>query len=335
MQSRFHGLSLGGALALLALVLPAVATGAALPLKLVADVPLTGSATRLDYESLDSRDGRLYIAHLGDSTVIVFDTKTDKVLQDIPGVGHVHGVLVVPELDRVYASATQSDEVVAIDPHTLKITARIPGGHYPDGMAYAPGVHKLYVSDETGRTETVIDTTAEKRIATLDMGGEVGNTQYDPVSGHIFANVQTRDDLVEIDPATDKIVARHPLPGADGNHGLLIDAPARRAYIACEDNDKLLVLDLKVMQVVSSFDVGGDPDVLALDPGLHRLYVAGEKGVVSVFETAGTMVQKLGEGYAGGNAHVVAVDPGTHRVYLPLKDEGGHPVMRVMAPAGL
>ena len=310
------------------------AAGAGLPLKLVMDVPLTGQTTRLDYESLDARDGRLFIAHLGDSAVIVYDTRADKVIKDIPGVGHVHGVLVVPELDRVYASATQGDEVVAIDPHSLQITARIPGGHYPDGMAYAPGVHKLYVSDEMGKTETVIDTSTGKRIATLQMDGEVGNTQYDPVSGHIFVNVQTREDLVEIDPQTDRIIARHPLPGAKGNHGLLIDPGVRRAYIACEDNDTLLVLDLSTMHVVSSFDVGGDPDVLAFDPGLHRLYVAGEKGVVSVFDTAGTAVRKLGEGYAGDNAHVVAVDPASHRVYLPLKDVDGHPLMRIMEPAG-
>ena len=36
-----------------------------LPLKVVTDIPLTGGATRLDYQSLDSSNGRLYIAHLG------------------------------------------------------------------------------------------------------------------------------------------------------------------------------------------------------------------------------------------------------------------------------
>ncbi len=36
-----------------------------LPLRTLSDVPLTGGATRLDYQSLDSDNGRLYIAHLG------------------------------------------------------------------------------------------------------------------------------------------------------------------------------------------------------------------------------------------------------------------------------
>src|SRR2546430_12904082 len=41
---------------------PAAST---LPLKVLADIPLTGGTTRLDYQSLDSAGGRLYVAHLG------------------------------------------------------------------------------------------------------------------------------------------------------------------------------------------------------------------------------------------------------------------------------
>lgn len=310
----------------------APAAPGALPLVQVKDVPLTGDPTRLDYESLDGRDGRLFIAHLDNSTVIVFDTGSGKVVKDLPDIGHVHGVLVVPELDRVHASATRNDEVVSIDEKTLTVVARMPGGVYPDGMAYAPKAHKLYVSDETGATETVIDTGTNTRIATLQLGGEVGNSQYDPVSGHIFVNVQTTQELVEIDPATDRIIARDHLPGARGNHGLLLDPTCRRAYIACEDNDKLLVFDLQARKVLASFDVGGDPDVLAFDAGLQLLYVAGEKGVVSVFNTGHRMVTKSGEGFVGDDAHVVAVDPHSHRVYFPLKDVDGHPLLRIMAP---
>ncbi len=59
----------------------------------------------------------------------------------------MHGVLAVPELNRVYASATATDEVVTIDSSTLKIVARVPVGKYPDGIAYAPevGVIVLFV----------------------------------------------------------------------------------------------------------------------------------------------------------------------------------------------
>jgi YVTN family beta-propeller protein len=274
----------------------------------------------------------LFIAHLGDNAVIVFDTQAQRVVSRIANVSKVHGVLVIPELGRVYASATGSNEVVAIDENSLQIIARMPGGVYPDGMAYAPGMHKLYVSDEHGDTDTVIDVNTNTRVATIPLGGEVGNTQYDPVSKHIFANVQTLNQLAEIDPMTDTVVAQIDLVGARGNHGLLIEPLQRRAFIACEGNDKLVVLDLQTKKVTASFDVGNAPDVLAFDPGLHRLYVAGESGVVSIFNVAAADISKIGEAFLGPNAHVVAVDPITHNAYFPLMNLGGRTVLRIMGP---
>ncbi|HEY2395784.1 MAG TPA: YncE family protein [Rudaea sp.] len=299
-------------------------------LQSVADIPLGGNTTRLDYASFDADRHLLFIAHLGDSAVIVFDTKAQRVVSRIASVRSVHGVLAIPALGKVYASATGSNEVVAIDETTLQITARVPGGIYPDGMAYAPDVHKLYVSDEHGNTDTVIDVNANKRVATIPLGGNVGNTQYDPQSKHIFANVQTQAQLVEIDPVTDKIVDRIALPGAKGNHGLLIEPELHRAFIACEDNDKLLVLDLGTKKIIAAIDVGKDPDVLAFDPESHRLYVAGEGGVVSVIRTERSGVEKIGESHVGPNAHVVAVDPTTHYVYFPLMKLEGHTALRIM-----
>jgi len=301
-----------------------------LPLKHVADIRLPGRTTRLDYESYDPNRHLLFIAHLGDGEVIVFDVGSSRVVGRVGDVSSVHGVLVVPERSRVYASATGTNEIVAIDEATLKIVARIPGGRYPDGTAYAPSGHKLYVSDETGETETVIDVQTNQRVATIRLGGEVGNSQYDPSSRHIFVNVQTRNELIEIDPMVDRVIDRFPLAGARGNHGLLIDPQDRIAFIACEGNAKLLVFDMRSRRVVQSFDVGSDPDVLAFDTASRTLYVAGEAGVVSMFSVKGAKVTKIGEGRVGPNAHVVAVDPTTHRSYFPLKNVDGQPVLRVM-----
>jgi DNA-binding beta-propeller fold protein YncE len=309
-----------------------VAFAAGLPLQPVADIPLGGNTTRLDYLSVDADRHLLFIAHLGDSAVIVFDTQARRVVARIANVSKVHGVLAIPQLHTIYASATGTNEVVAIDEDSWQITARVPAGVYPDGIAYAPDARKLYVSDEHGKTETVIDVDRNVRIATIPLGGEVGNSQYDPGSKHVFANVQTRGDLVEIDPATDKIVGRTALPGAKGNHGLLIDSGRRLAFVACEDNATLLVLDLRTKKVAASFRTGRDPDVLALDPGLGLLYVASESGIVALFGFEGGKVVRTGEALAGPDAHVVAVDPRTHDVYFPLMNLDGATALRIVRP---
>ncbi len=69
-----------------------------LPLRTLIDVPLTGGATRLDYQSLDSDNGRLYIAHLGSDLMTVFDVNKQTIVGDVKDLKRVHGVLAVPEL---------------------------------------------------------------------------------------------------------------------------------------------------------------------------------------------------------------------------------------------
>lgn len=301
-------------------------------LQVVKDYPLPGRSTRWDYMSFNPGRSQMVIAHLGDSAVVVVDTKTKAVIGTVDHISDVHGVLVIPELDRIYASATGSDEIVTIDARTLKIIARIPTGKYPDGIAYAPFKHKVYVSNENGESLTVIDVRTNKGVATIAMGGSVGNTQYDAGTGHIFVNVQGTKELVEIDPATDAIVQRTGIPGADGNHGLLIEPNLRLAFIACEDNDLLIVLNLRTKKVVTQFRVGRGPDVLAYDAPRKLLYVASESGVASVFNVNAAGVTLAGEGFVGPNAHTLAIDPATHEVYFPLKERAQSPLLRVMRP---
>src|SRR5438477_12766432 len=202
----------------------AAALTANLPLRTLSDVPLTGGATRLDYQSLDSDNGRLYIAHLGSDLMTVFDVNKQTLVGDVKDLKHVHGVLAVPELHRVYASATGTNELSVIDDRSLTDVARAPAGDYPDGIAYASKENKMYVSDLLGKADTVIDAKTNQRITTIELGGGAGNSQYDATSDRIFVPVDGREELAEIDPTTDQVVARYPLTGSKGSHVLLIDS---------------------------------------------------------------------------------------------------------------
>jgi hypothetical protein len=92
-------------------------------------------------------------------------------------------------------------------------------------------------------------------------------------------------------------------------------------------------VDLGTRRQVQVLPLQPDVDVLAFDPGLHRLYAAAETGMVAVFAVAADRsVSELGRGFVGPDAHSVAVDPTTHRVYFPLANVNGRPVLRVMAP---
>ena len=321
--------------AVLALAVAAGAGGApsGLPLREIGRMPLPGPAVRFDYTALDPSTGLLWIAHMNASELLAVDVKKRRVVHAIPA-PRVHGVIAVPALGRVFASATDARQAWTIDARSGKVLARADAGRYPDGLAWDAKTRRVFVSDESGGVETVLDAKGRK-IATIDLGGEAGNVQSDPVSGLVLADVQTRNDIAVIDPRRLKVVRRIPVPGCDADHSLLLDAPHRLAFVACEGNARLVVIDLRTEKAVGGDRVGGSPDVLAFDPGIGRgrLYVSAESGDVAVFQETAHGAKRLGLAHLADAAHTVAVDPVTHRVYFPLeRGNGGDPQLLVLLP---
>lgn len=142
----------------------------------------------------------------------------------------------------------------------------------------------------------------------------------------------TRLDYQSFDPQTDKVIASYGLPGCEESHGLLIDGEHRLAFVACEENARLAVFDLTEKKMTAIHPTGSDPDVLAFDRGLNRLYVSAESGTLTIFDVRGRGLVKVGEDFFAPKAHSVAVDSRTHRVYLPLENVSGKPVLRIAEP---
>jgi DNA-binding beta-propeller fold protein YncE len=316
------------------------------------DVVIGPKLDRFDYQSLDASTGRLFVAEMSAGKLLVFDTNTATVAAELDGFPKITGVLAVPELSKVYASVPGSGigrslsvglgvlgigkgdgQVAILDSRTLHEVARVPAGVFPDGIAYDPGNRKIFVTDEFGKALTVIDGATDRAVARIDLGGQVGNVQYDPVTRRVYAPVQSTNELVAVDPASYQVVARYKLSGGKHPHGLAIAPGAAVGFVACDEDDRLLVVALDTGRVHTRYSIAHDPDVLAIDPARNRLYVAGESGELSILDIENAAAPKLIATVAAGDgAHTVAADPRTHRLFLPLRDVGGNAVLRILLP---
>jgi DNA-binding beta-propeller fold protein YncE len=297
----------------------------------VVDIPMPGPAVRFDYQTFDPSSGRLYIAHMNADQLVVFDTSKRQVVANLDGFKRVHGVTLALEIHRLYASVTGNHQVAAVDTESLKTLGTAGPITYPDGLAYAPKQNKVFVSDEHGGVDAVVDAASNKLIANIPLGGGAGNTVYDSVSGYILVAVHGVNLLAVIDPATNQIVSRIPLAGIKNPHGIALDATDHIAFVAGEENHSLAMVDLNTLTVLSTYQVGEDPDVLAYDPGLKRLYVSAESGTVTIFQNNNRKLDLLSS-FEMPHAHTVAADPKTHLVYFPLENIDGQPVLRIMQP---
>src|SRR5262245_41366829 len=150
-----------------------------LPLRQVSETALTGGPVRFDYTALDAGRERLFIAHMGAGELIDVDVHAHTVVRTVPDLPDVHGVIIVPDKHRVYATATGNNQLVAIDEDSGRVLFRAPTDTYPDGLAYDPIRRTVWTTNESAGTETVIDATTGAVQATVPLGGEVGNVVYD------------------------------------------------------------------------------------------------------------------------------------------------------------
>jgi DNA-binding beta-propeller fold protein YncE len=250
------------------------------------------------------------------------------VVRTISNLSQVHGVLVVPALHRVYATATGSKGAGQSGRNTGAVLYQAPTGEYPDGLAYDSRRRTVWTTNESGGSETVVDAETGAVRGTVDLGGEVGNVAYDQATDRMLVDVQGRNELAVVDPGTLSVGRRVPLPGCDHDHGLVLDTGSRLAFVACDGNSKLLTVDLGTWQVNGESTVGEDPDVLAYDQQAHRLYVAAESGTVTVLDQRYRTTTVAGIGRLADGAHVVAVDPKTHHSFYPVpRGADGHPAL--------
>jgi DNA-binding beta-propeller fold protein YncE len=290
----------------------------------VTDVELPGNATRFDYADVDAERGLMALAHMGDDELLVLSLADGKVLARVPNVVKVRGVVVAG--DRIYATA-MNGELVIIDAKTFVEAGRAATGDGPDGVAFDPVHQVVATSDQRAGALSLFASGGSGARTAVPLGSsESGNVVFDPARKVFWVTAPPK--LIGVDPVTGATGPAFALPGCEGAHGLRLHPDGRSAFVACEDNDVLLRVNLESGATVSA-PVGKGPDVLAIDAGLGRLYVAPESGDVAVFDLSREGLHELGRVHPGDHAHTVAVDQKTHRVYFPF--ERG-PVLAIMAP---
>jgi DNA-binding beta-propeller fold protein YncE len=313
----------------------AAAGEAHLPLMLVADVPLPGGATRLDYQDVDPGRGHLVIAHMNDNSVLIVDLRDGTVVKELHGIPTPRGIAVAPEVSRIFVTSSPQ-KLVIIDAVTLNELGRVVTGNGPDGVAWDPTHRIVAVSDQHDGAMSLIADAGNGARSQIPLGSETGNVIFDARRTWLWITVEASsppDQLVAVDPATGKVTVKIDLPGCSGAHGLRLHPDGQTAFVACEGNSVLARVDLLRSRLGGTAATGEGPDVLAIDGGLRWIYVAAESGDLTVFDIDKPTLALVGHDHPGDNAHTVSVDPASHRVFFPLMSgPGAKPTLRIMRP---
>ncbi len=275
-----------------------------------------------DYMTVDSQAHLLYIARL--DRVMVIDTQTGKLVTEISGLQHVHGIAFDNIGKLGYISDGGAGNILVFDRQTHKILESVAAGKNPDAVLFEPTQQRVFAFNGVSQNATVIDARTNRVIATIPMPGKPEFSVTDG-AGNVYVNIEATSSVLRIDASTLKITATWPLAPGKGPSGLAIDTTHHRLFSVC-DNDRMVILDSQTGKLVAAPTIGEGADAVAFDPTNNLVFSSnGESGTMTILRpTAGgyAIVQTLA---TKAGARTMAVDAATGLVYTVSASLGPKP----------
>ena len=279
----------------------------------VRKIPIGGEGG-WDFLEVDAANRRLYVTHA--TKVVVVDLDTEKVVGEIADTPGVHGVALVPDLNRGVTSNGGDSTATVFDTRTLKTLGKVKANGRPDIIYYEPVTRRVFTFNHGTNDATAIDPAEMKAVGSLPMGG-VPELAVSDEKGHVFVNLEDASEVVEFDAKTLKVLKKFPLAPGEEPTGLAFDPKTRTLFSTCA-NRKLVVANADTGKVTQTLDIGPGPDGCVFDAGTGLVFAScGGDGTVAIvreqspgrYEVAKTVKTQV-------SAKTIALDPKTHRVYV-------------------
>ncbi len=289
---------------------------------LVKKIPVGGEGG-WDYLSFDDASRRLYIARA--TRVVALDVEQGTVVGEIQNTPGVHGIALVPELNRGFTSNGATASVTIFDLKTLKELGQTKTtGANPDAIVYDPASRRVFTMNGRGNNSTAIDAATGTVAGTITLGGRPEFAVADG-RGRLYVNLEDKGEELVIDSRTMEIVARWKMAPCEEPSGLAIDREHRRLFAGCH-NQIMVVMDADTGKVVTTVPIGRGVDANAFDPATQLAFSSNGDGTLTVVhEDSPDKFSVLENVGTQRGARTMALDPRTHNVFLVTAEFGPPP----------
>src|SRR5947209_5378485 len=157
-----------------------------------------------DYMAVDPTAHILYIARL--NRIMVVDIQSGKVVTEITGLTHAHGIAFDLAGKVGYISDGGAGAILVFDRVSYKILTTIPAGKNPDAVVFEPTQRRVFAFNGGSHDATVIDAATNSVITTIPLAGRPEFSVTDG-AGNLFVNIEDTSEILRLDAATLKVAA--------------------------------------------------------------------------------------------------------------------------------
>lgn len=231
-----------------------------------------------DYLYYDKDGHRLFITR--GTHVMVVDTASLKVTDDIPDLSGIHGVTLAPGLNRGFISNGGDNSVTVFDLKTLKKLDNIKVGERPDAIMYDPFTKYVFTFNARSKDSTVVDAATGKVAGTIPLGGKPEFPATDE-KGRVFVNIEDKSEIAEIDAGNLTVLNKWPLGPCQEPSALAFDRAHHRLFAGC-DNKVMAVVDSQSGKVVTTVPIGEGVDAGRFNANTQEVFMSCGEGALTV-----------------------------------------------------
>jgi DNA-binding beta-propeller fold protein YncE len=301
------------------------------PLKLEKELTVEGTEF-FDYLTVDAAGERLYLAH--SPRVDVIDLKTGKTLGSIDGVNGAHGIALVPDLKRGFATAGKKGKVFVFDLETLKTIKEVTTGENPDAVMALRSAKEVWTFNGKSKDVTCLDPETLATKATIKLEGKPEAAAEDAEKGLIYVNIEDKSSVTVIDVKKHEVVgAPWKIAPGESPSGLALDRKNGLVFSVCE-NKKVTALDVATGKIVATADIGAGCDGAVFDPATGNIYAScGQDAKTTVVHVKDAhTLEVVGALDTAPGARTCTLDEKTHKLYVAGCKKGEKVKVLIFAP---
>lgn len=291
-----------------------------------------GGEGGFDYITVDAKTHRLYVPR--STHTMVIDTDSGKVVADIVGQKHNHGVALAPEIGRGFIS-DGSGSIVIFDLKSNQVLGTVTAKDDADGIIYDESTGLVLVACGDAGVLVTLKADADPKTVSVDaieLGGKPEFLASDE-AGKVYVNLEDKDQIAVVDLKARKVLAHWPVAPGGSPVGMSIDTTKHRIFVGCRKPQKMLVMSTDDGKVIADLPIAAGVDATRWDG--HQAFVSTREGKLSVaeekagkWETTQTLTTGLG-------TKTMDIDNAAHKIYLPTAEfEEAKPGTRPAAKPG-
>jgi WD40 repeat protein len=284
-------------------------------------------ATReyFDYVIFDPAARRVYFTHGTEVNIVNADTG-DKVGTVTGDWKRVHGVALVPDLNRGFITDGDAGNIIMFDLKTLKVTSTIKGEPDADWILYDTASKRVFAFNGDSHSATVIDPAKGEVVKSIPLGGAPEQAVADG-KGMIYDNIESTNEVVAIDSNDLTVKSRWPVAPSGQPVSIAMDRKNRRLFVGGRNPKMLVMMNADTGKIIGeAFPIGDRVDANIFDPATNTVAAATREGTLHIFhEDSPDKLSVVETVKTEFGAKTMGLDPKTHNLYLTTSDFGPAP----------